>query len=85
LLLVASVVVVSVYSKARDQRLAFTQDFQQRTLEREQAGLPPLSWCDELYKFAQSWYGEDARYKAAAKKANPARTPIAIRTASPDE
>jgi len=57
-------------SKTRDQRLAFTQDFQKLTLEREKAGLQPLSWCDELYKFDQSWYAEDGKCKAAAEKAN---------------
>ena len=55
-------------SKTRDQRLAFTQDFQKLTLEREKAGLQPLSWCDELYKFDQSWYAEDAKCKATAEK-----------------
>jgi hypothetical protein len=38
-------------SKTRDQRLSFTQDFQKQNLEREKAGLKPLGWCDELYKF----------------------------------
>jgi hypothetical protein len=50
--------------------LALTQDFQKLTLEREKAGLQPLSWCDELYKFDQSWYAEDGKCKAAAEKAN---------------
>lgn len=39
---------------------------------REKAGLQPLSWCDELYKFDQSWYAEDAKCKAAAEKASTA-------------
>ncbi len=56
-------------SKTRDQRLAFTQDFQKQNFEREKAGLQPLKWCDELYKFDQSWYGEDANCRAAAEKA----------------
>lgn len=57
-------------SKTRDQRLAFTQDFQKQNLEREKAGLQPLSWCDELYRFDQSWYGEDGKCRAAADKTN---------------
>jgi hypothetical protein len=57
-------------SKTRDQRLAFTQDFQKQNLEREKAGLQPLKWCDELYGFDQSWYGEDANCRAAAEKAS---------------
>jgi hypothetical protein len=57
-------------SKTRDQRLSFTQDFQKQNLEREKAGLKPLGWCDELYKFDQSWYAEDANCKTAAEKAN---------------
>jgi hypothetical protein len=52
-------------SKTRDQRLAFTQDFQKQNTEREKAGLQPMKWCDELYKFDQSWYAEDANCKAA--------------------
>lgn len=56
-------------SKTRDQRLAFTQDFQKQNLEREKAGLPRLNWCEELYRFDQSWYAEDATCKAAADKA----------------
>jgi hypothetical protein len=53
-------------SKTRDQRLAFTQDFQKQNLEREKASLQPLKWCDELYRFDQSWYAEDANCKAAS-------------------
>ena len=56
-------------SKTRDQRLAFTQDYQKQNLEREKAGLKPLVWCEELYRFDQSWYGEDATCKAAVEKA----------------
>ena len=59
-------------SKTRDQRLAFTQDFQKQNFEREKAGLQPLKWCDELYRFDQSWYAEDGTCKAAAEKANAA-------------
>jgi hypothetical protein len=55
-------------SKTRDQRLAFTQDFQKQNIEREKAGLKPMDWCSELYKFDQSWYAEDANCKAAADK-----------------
>src|SRR4051812_41024330 len=56
-------------SKSRDQRLAFTQDYSKQNLEREKAGLKPLVWCEELYRFDQSWYGEDATCKAAGKPA----------------
>lgn len=61
-------------SKTRDQRLAFTTDFQKQNLEREKAGLKPLVWCEELYKFDQHWYGEDANCKAkvSADKEKPA-------------
>jgi len=55
-------------SKTRDQRLAFTQDYQKQNLEREKAGLKPLVWCEELYRFDQSWYGEDATCKASVEK-----------------
>jgi hypothetical protein len=56
-------------SKTRDQRLAFTKDFQDQNLEREKAGLKPLDWCKELYKFDKHWYGEDANCRTAAEKA----------------
>ena len=59
-------------SKTRDQRLAFTQDFQKQNLEREKAGLRPLNWCEELYKFDQSWYAEDATCNPNANKTKPA-------------
>jgi hypothetical protein len=55
-------------SKTRDQRLAFTQDFQKQNIEREKAGLKPLVWCEELYKFDQSWYGEDGNCKTTGEK-----------------
>ena len=55
-------------SKTRDQRLAFTQDYQKQNLEREELGLKPLVWCEELYRFDQSWYAEDANCKAAGEK-----------------
>ncbi len=53
-------------SKTRDQRLAFTQDFRKQNLEREKVGLPPLNWCEEVYKFDKSWYREDATCSRAA-------------------
>ena len=56
-------------SKTRDQRLAFTLDFEKQNLEREKAGLKPLDWCQELYKFDQHWYEEDANCRAKAEKA----------------
>lgn len=59
-------------SKSRDQRLKFTQDFQRQNMEREKAGLKALTWCEELYKFDQSWYKEDATCKPAADKPKPA-------------
>jgi len=59
-------------SKTRDQRLAFTLDFQKQNLEREKAGLKPLDWCQELYKFDQHWYGEDANCRAEAEKSRAA-------------
>ncbi len=59
-------------SKTRDQRLAFTTDFQKQNLEREKAGLQPLKWCEELYKFDQSWYAEDKNCTPAPENAKPA-------------
>ena len=53
-------------SKTLDQRLAFTQDFRRQNLEREKVGLPPLNWCEEVYKFDQSWYRKDATCSRAA-------------------
>jgi hypothetical protein len=71
----ASVLVGGLFyhdSKTRDQRLAFTTGFQRLNFEREKAGLAPLNWCDELYRFDQHWYSEDAHCKAAAERANQA-------------
>ena len=62
-------------SKTRDQRLAFTLDFQNQNLEREKAGLKLLDWCQELYKFDQHWYGEDANCRAAIESAKAAAPP----------
>jgi hypothetical protein len=58
-------------SRQQDTRSAVGvhQDFQKQNFEREKARLQPLKWCDELYKFDQSWYGEDANCRAAAEKA----------------
>jgi hypothetical protein len=60
----------STQEAAAGRRATFTADFNKNNTEREKAGLQPLSWCDELYKFDQSWYAEDAKCNAAAEKAN---------------
>jgi hypothetical protein len=70
-------------SKTRDQRLSFTQDFNKQNFECEKAGLQPLGWCNELYKFDQSWYAEDGNCKAAAEKAKTAIAGNAAPTATP--
>lgn len=39
----------------KEQKQKFTQEFQARNVEREKAGLPPLDWCSESYKFDKDW------------------------------
>ncbi len=39
--------------------MAFTENFRKRTLERMNAGLPPLDWCAEIYEARPSWYAND--------------------------
>jgi hypothetical protein len=54
------------------QRLAFRHDFAKQNDERTKEGLPPLNWCDELYKHDKSWFAED---DACKDQPEPARHP----------
>jgi hypothetical protein len=67
-------------SKTRDQRKEFVQDFNKNNIEREKAGLSKLDWCDELYKFDQSWYGEDQRCAKRAADAKPVEAKVEDKT-----
>lgn len=45
-------------AKTYEQKQKFTQEFQARNVEREKAGLQPLDWCSETYKFDKAWAAE---------------------------
>lgn len=45
-------------SKTYEQKQRFTQEFQAHNIEREKAGLVPLDWCSEAYKFDKVWAAE---------------------------
>ena len=60
------------HTRNREEKKQFTEDFRKQNLEREKAGLKPLDWCQELYKFDQHWYGEDANCRAEAEKSRAA-------------
>lgn len=45
-------------AKTYEQKQKFTQEFQARNVEREKAGLEPLDWCSETYKFDKVWASE---------------------------
>ncbi len=45
-------------SKTYEQKHKFTADFNQQNLEREKAGLKPLDWCSQTYKFDKAWAAE---------------------------
>ncbi len=58
----APVLIASAYydhTKSREARSAFVQSYNQQNLERMKANLPPLTWCDELYRFDKNWYATD--------------------------
>jgi hypothetical protein len=46
-------------SKTKGQKQEFMNRLQQTNLEREKAGLKPLDWCSEAYKFDQNWAASD--------------------------
>lgn len=45
-------------AKTYEQKQKFTADFNQQNLERERAGLKPLDWCSQTYKFDKAWAAE---------------------------
>lgn len=59
------------HTKSREQRRTFIAEFKRENLDREKAGLKPLDWCTELYKFDKSWYGEDKTCPAVAAPQQP--------------
>lgn len=52
-------------SKTKGQRQEFMTQFQKTNMEREKAGLKPLDWCPEVYKFDEAWANND---KACGKR-----------------
>jgi len=40
------------------RRKQFTENYQNLNIKREQAGLKPLEWCDEIRKFDPEWAKE---------------------------
>lgn len=46
------------HAASRDDKRKFTENFTKQNLEREKAGLKPLDWCSEVYKFSKSWANE---------------------------
>lgn len=47
--------------KTNEEKAAFTLQMQKTNVEREKAGLPPLDWCSEAYKFDKGWATENAQ------------------------
>lgn len=77
-------------TKSSEQKKAFIEELRKRNFEREQAGLAPLDWCSEAYRFDKGWAAEDKlckdridRYEAGDASAllsaggAPAVTPVA--------
>jgi len=63
-------------AKTYEQKQKFTSDFQKQNVEREKAGLAPLDWCSEAYKFDKVWASEGTgcadrirRYEAGDRNA----------------
>lgn len=46
------------HTASREDKRKFTESFAARNLEREKAGLQPLDWCSEVYKYSKSWANE---------------------------
>jgi hypothetical protein len=45
--------------KMRHDRATFIEDFQKQNVERQKVGLPPLDWCEEIYRTTPRWYAWD--------------------------
>ena len=41
--------------KSKEARKEFTQQFRADNFEREQAGLTPLDWCQEVWRYDEGW------------------------------
>ena len=46
-------------AKLRYDRATFIENFQKQNVERQKVGLPPLNWCDEIYRTTPRWYAWD--------------------------
>ena len=45
--------------KTNEEKAAFTTNLQKTNTDREKAGLKPLDWCSEVYKFDKGWGTEN--------------------------
>lgn len=50
--------------KSNEEKSSFTTAFQRTNLEREKAGLKPLDWCSEAYRFDKGWAAENQACEA---------------------
>jgi hypothetical protein len=49
----------AVAAKLRYDRATFIEDFRKQNVERQKVGLPPLDWCEEIYRTTPRWYAWD--------------------------
>jgi len=55
---------VAGHASSNKTKQKWTADFNQNNIEREKQHLPPLDWCEEVFKFNKSWAKKDKACKA---------------------
>ena len=54
--------------KTNEEKAAFTTNLQKTNTDREKAGLAPLDWCSEAYKFDKGWAVDNEACAVRVKK-----------------
>lgn len=55
-------------TKSKQQQREWSIEFQKTNVEREAAGLEPLEWCPEAYRFDEGWAKNDKGCEARIKR-----------------